>query len=130
MSEENIQGKISLRKTHEEIVSSDSRWSMIRNETTPGATELFLTNIELLLSPCCHGASIFECFEKFLVECDRYAEKLARVRSMAEKELEAMRNNALKHETVEPQMETKKTAPVFTDTAFIAGKTDAGLEAE
>jgi hypothetical protein len=31
------------------------------------------------------------------VECDRYAEKLARVRSMAEKELEAMRNNALKN---------------------------------
>jgi len=56
--------------------------------------------------------------------------RLAKVRSIAEKELEAMRSNALKHETVEPQMETKKTAPVFTDTAFIAGKTDAGLEAE
>ena len=97
MSEDNIQWKISLRKTHEEIVSSDSRWSMIRNETTPGATELFLSNIELLLSPCCHGASIIECFEKFLVECDRYAEKLAKVRAMAEKELEAMRNNALKN---------------------------------
>ena len=97
MAEENIQWKISLRKTHEEIVSSDSRWSMIRNETTPGATELFLSNIELLLSPCCHGTSIFECFEKFLVECDRYAEKLARVRSIAEKQLETMRSNARKN---------------------------------
>jgi len=97
MSEENIQWKISLRKTREEIVSSDSRWSLIRNETTPGATELFLSNIELLLSPCCHGASIIECFEKFLVECDRYAEKLARVRSIAEKQLETMRSNARKN---------------------------------
>ena len=97
MSEENIQWKISLRKTREEFVSSDSRWSMIRNETTPGATELFLSNIELLLSPCSYGASIFECFEKFIVECDRYAEKLAKVRSIAEKQLEAMRSNALKN---------------------------------
>ena len=97
MSEDNIQWNISVRKTREEIVSSDSRWSMIRNETTPGATELFLTNIELLLSPCSHGASIFECFEKFLVECDRYAERLARVRSIAEKQLETMRSNARKN---------------------------------
>ena len=97
MSEENIQWKISLRKTHEEFVSSDSRWSLIRNETCPGGTELFLSNLDLLLSPCSHGASIFECFEKFLVECDRYAERLARVRSIAEKQLETMRSNARKN---------------------------------
>ena len=97
MPDDNIQWNISVRKTREEIVSSDSRWSLIRNETTSGATELFLSNLDLLLSPCSYGASIFECFEKFIVECDRYAEKLARVRSMAEKELETMRNNALKN---------------------------------
>ena len=56
--------------------------------------------------------------------------RLAKVRAMAEKELEAMRSNVMKHENDEPQMETKKTAPVFTDTAFIAGKTDARLETE
>jgi hypothetical protein len=100
MSEENIQWNISVRKTREEIVSSDSRWSLIRNETRPGGTELFLSNIDLLLSPCCHGSSIIECFEKFLVECDRYAEKLAKVRSIAEKQLEAMRSNA--HKKKEP----------------------------
>ena len=130
MPDENIQWKISVRNTREEIVSSDSRWSLIRNETTPGATELFLSNFDLLLSPCSHGASIFECFEKFIVECDRYAEKLAKVRSMAEKQLEAMRSNARKHENAELQIETKKTAPVFTDTAFISGKTDARIETE
>jgi len=96
----------------------------------PGATELFLSNFDLLLSPCSHGASIFECFEKFIVECDRYADKLAKVRSIAEKQLEAMRSNARKHENAELQMETKKTAPVFTDTAFISGKTDARIETE
>jgi hypothetical protein len=31
------------------------------------------------------------------VECDRYAERLARVRSIAEKQLETMRSNARKN---------------------------------
>ena len=97
MPDDNIQWNISVRKTREEIVSSDSRWSLIRNETCPGGTELFLSNLDLLLSPCSYGASIFECFEKFLVECDRYAERLARVRSIAEKQLETMRSNARKN---------------------------------
>ena len=36
MPDDNIQWNISVRKTREEIVSSDSRWSLIRNETPPG----------------------------------------------------------------------------------------------
>ena len=65
-----------------EQISPDGRWHL-DTKTEDGKTRLYLTNFDILCSPCGLGENARECWEKFVRYCDGYAEKLAMIREEA-----------------------------------------------
>jgi|GEM_PF-2188405 len=77
-----IKWKTESSESRIEQVSPDGRWHL-DTKTTDGKTQLYLTNYDVLCSPGAFGADVRECWEKFIRNCDRYAEKLALIRAEA-----------------------------------------------
>lgn len=91
MPEDSIQWKSSGCEISEEIVSEDNRWCVSREQTNSDNPKMHLSNYELLLPPCGSGKSIEECFEKFIANCDRYTELLAKIKAVAMIQLDTLR---------------------------------------
>ncbi|MFA6690195.1 MAG: hypothetical protein WCS18_12025 [Sphaerochaetaceae bacterium] len=91
MPEDSIQWKTTIHKTFEESVSQDNRWCVSREQTNSDNPKMHLSNYELLLPPCGSGKSIEECFEKFIANCDRYTELLAKIKAVAMIQLDTLR---------------------------------------
>ena len=94
MQNESISWKIDKSEPIRKLVSDDERWHATLDRPATEEPTIFLINYDLLLAPSGTGASLTECFERFVESCDAYAEKLARVRAMAVRELAARREEA------------------------------------
>lgn len=65
-----------------EQVSPDGRWHL-DTKTEDGKTRLYLTNFDILCSPCGLGENALDCWRMFVEKCDSFAETLAAVREEA-----------------------------------------------
>lgn len=95
MPENSIIWKSPVCEAYEENVSEDERWHVSRKQSGTEKPEIYLSNYDLLLTPVGIGCSIEECFEKFIKACDRYTERLTKIRDAAQTELDALRENEI-----------------------------------
>jgi len=76
----------------QERVSKDKRWHISTTQPSdPKPTALFLTNYDLLLSPCGNGANYRECFETFIHNCETFIDKVKTAKNEAEVYLRQLR---------------------------------------
>ena len=86
----NIDWQITEQESQQEMVSSDGRWHISKNQKGEQPPSFFLTNYDLLISPHGIGKDYKECFESFLVNCDAFIEKIKTIRDQAKNHMEEM----------------------------------------
>lgn len=90
----NINWKVTDQEVKQEMVSSDNRWHITKNQKGKGESNFFLTNYELLLSPNGSGPDYRVCFATFIENCDIYIEKIRRIQQEAKDHLDSMHKMA------------------------------------
>lgn len=85
-----INWNITKIESKRELVSSDNRWHISETQKSDGASKLFLTNYDLLLTPSGSGADHKECFETFIENCERYIERIRNIQQEVKEHMEAM----------------------------------------
>jgi hypothetical protein len=82
-----INWQTSSKQIEQEMKSKDGTWSISVQQRNDEPPVLFLSNHSLLLSPCAHGESYHECFEKFIQACDKYIERINQAKAEAQAQL-------------------------------------------
>ena len=83
-----INWNMKQKETIERMETFDSQWHMTKTSTHNEDGKFFLSNFEILLTPHGTGVDYKECFESFIANCDKYAEKLAEVKAEAQRHLD------------------------------------------
>ncbi len=74
----------------QELVSTDGRWHISKNQNGQESPSFFLLNYDLLLTPHGTGANYRECFEAFIADCDAFIGKAEAVRDEAKAHLQLL----------------------------------------
>jgi len=85
-----IKWEITEEEFQQEMVSSDGRWHITKNQKGNQEPSFFLTNYDLLLTPHGSGTDYKQCFGTFIAECDSFIEKIKTIREQARKHMEEM----------------------------------------
>ena len=68
-----------------EKVTQDGRWHLSTKTTTGEKPQMYLSNYDLLSSPCGLAENLPNCLQQFIESCDIYAGKLAVIKSEAQR---------------------------------------------
>jgi len=85
-----IEWKVTEQNISQELVSSDNRWHISKNQEGNESPKFFLSNYDLLLSPHGSGTNYRECFESFIAGCDAYVNKIKEMRAEAQTHLKEL----------------------------------------
>ena len=85
-----IKWEITEEEFQQEMVSSDGRWHITKNQKGEDPPQFFLSNYEILLSPHGSGKDYKECFGSFIAECDTFIEKVKSIQNQARMHMEEM----------------------------------------
>lgn len=85
-----IEWKITEQESQQEMVSSDGRWHITKNQKGEQEPQFYLSNYDLLLTPHGTGTDYKQCFGTFIAECDSFIEKIKTIREQARKHMEEM----------------------------------------
>jgi len=68
-----------------EKVTQDGRWHLSSKATIGEKPQMYLSNYDLLSSPCGLAENLPNCLQQFIESCDIYAGKLAVIKSEAQR---------------------------------------------
>lgn len=85
-----IKWEITEQESQQEMVSSDGRWHITKNQKGEQEPQFYLSNYDLLLTPHGTGTDYKQCFGTFIAECDTFIEKIKTIREQARKHMEEM----------------------------------------
>ena len=83
MEHKTIEWKTETSESKTTLVSPDGRWHLDTEAKTDRPNRVSLVNMDVLGSPIGMAESEIECWRDFVAHCDRYAEKLEKVRREA-----------------------------------------------
>ena len=87
-----IEWKPLPRLASQEIVSTDDRWHITCEQKEDASPKMFLVNYDLLLCPNGTGQTHDDCFREFISSCDKYMERLKRIKQEAQEQLTKILN--------------------------------------
>ena len=85
-----IEWEITEQESQQEMVSSDGRWHITKNQKGEQPPQFYLTNYDLLLSPHGSGTDYRQCFESFIADCDACIARMRDIRDQARTHMEEM----------------------------------------
>ena len=93
MEHDTIEWQTEESESKTRLVTKDGHWHLDTETRTDRPNRVTLVNMDVLGSPIGMGESPLECWRKFVENCDRFAEKLAKVRGEAAAILAEMEGN-------------------------------------
>ena len=87
-----INWNIADQELKQELVSDDNRWHITCEQKEDGSPKMFLVNYDLLLCPNGTGQTHDDCFREFISSCDKYMERLKRIKQEAQEQLTKILN--------------------------------------
>ena len=87
-----INWNIEADKHTVEKTSEDGRWHISGQLDTGRDPKLYLYNYTLICSPSGNGTDEAGCFQDFIADCERYVEKIQKVKAEAEELLASLNN--------------------------------------
>lgn len=85
-----IEWQIESSSSETSRISPDGRWHLTEKVARDGKRQLSLYNNEILLSPSGYGKIEKECWLDYIASCDKYLEKLAKIRNEAIEKLKKL----------------------------------------
>ena len=86
-----IEWKTESSESRTEQVSPDGRWHLDTKVERDGKRQMHLSNYDLICSPMGSGVCAEDCWRNFILNCDKYAAKLAEIKEEALAALAALR---------------------------------------
>ena len=86
-----IEWKTESSESKTEQVSPDGRWHLDTKVERDGKRQMHLSNYDLICSPMGNGVCAEDCWRNFILNCDKYAAKLAAIEEEALSALTALR---------------------------------------
>ena len=83
--------KTESSESRTEQVSPDGRWHLDTKVERDGKRQMHLSNYDLICSPMGSGVCAEDCWRNFILNCDKYAAKLAEIKEEALAALTALR---------------------------------------